>query len=261
MAKNHYKNLAASPLILGIFFVVFAVIFQRFFNNFVQNIIFANFKAIAEGIGRERKLSESGLLRAENQRLLEQLLDKEELGRENKFLRQMLYEYGPWSPHKQFARVLLFSPARPNELLYINQGTRQGVVVGDVVLAGEKTLIGRIKEVYNEAALVETIFSRDLKIGARILPIGRSQGQASVDGLLVNTNGMPEITLIPEEFDVQKGDLVETSGRDGIFFKGFLIGKVTTTEADANSRLKAAKIEVPYRLRELETVVLVRKPI
>ena len=168
-------------------------------------------------------------------------------------LRQMLYEYGPWSPQKRFAKVLGSSPMRPNELLYIDQGSDHGVQVDDIVLAGERTLVGRVSEVYREVSLVETIFSRRLKIASRIF-------RTLTDGLLMPSNEGLELTLLPAEADVEAGDTVITSGRDGTFFAGFLIGKIIASHVDDHSRLQTAKVETPINIGKLEMVVVVRRP-
>lgn len=225
-----------------------AILVQRFAGGLVENAVLAKI-GIFGSRPAEKNLPEVEALKLENRLLEEKLVGMDELSRENTVLRQLLYDYIPWTPQKFLARVLAAAPLRPNEFLYIDQGASRGVKVGAMVIAAQTTLVGRVKEVYDRSALVETVLSKDLKITARISRTG-------AEGLVANVGGLPVLTLIPKDADVKTGDLVVTSGRDAAFIAGFLIGKVVAVETDETSSVKSARFQPAVNPAELETVIL-----
>ncbi|MBI1975016.1 MAG: rod shape-determining protein MreC [Parcubacteria group bacterium] len=235
---------------MGVFLLVFL---ERYAGVGIKNFVFSNTKTVVARLGGRGGSSQERALLETKQKLTEALVEKASLERENVTLRRMLYEYSPWAPKKQFAKVLAASPLKPNELFYIDQGSRNGIGEGDFVLAGEKTLVGLVRAVYEDVSLVESIFSRDLKITARVTP-------AFVDGLFVNERGIPELTLLPGDALVEQGNPVVTSGRDGVFIAGLVLGEVQDVLEEESTRLKRATVLPVVHIGNLEIVVVAKRP-
>jgi rod shape-determining protein MreC len=64
---------------------------------------------------------------------------------------------------------------------------------------------------------------------------------------------------VSEVFDVVAGDLVVTSGIDGIYPKGFAIGRVETVEK-SGSAYKRITVKPAVDFSSLETVLVVLTP-
>lgn len=82
------------------------------------------------------------------------------------------------------AGVVLRPPGVPYDTLVVDAGSREGVVVGDVVSAGGTALIGRVSEVYATTARVrlfsapEEVYDALLKTADRTVPV-HVEGQGS----------------------------------------------------------------------------------
>jgi rod shape-determining protein MreC len=115
-------------------------------------------------------------------------------------------------------------------------------------------VIGRvIQPVSPRAALVQLLIDRNAAAGA-LLERTRAQGVVIGFG-----NGELRMEYVPGTSDVKPGDLVVTSGIDGIYPKGFVIGTV-----DAVDRGQGPYHEIVVRpavdFSRLEEVLVVLTP-
>ena len=80
---------------------------------------------------------------------------------------------------------------------------------------------------------VDSIFA-GLTLGAAILVLVLLGGQG-IGGVVMGADGDPPLRMeyVSNLADVQVGDLVTTSGLDGIFPRGFVIGRVDRVERGA----------------------------
>jgi len=106
--------------------------------------------------------------------------------------------------------------------IVINRGSRDGIARGMPVVASQGLLVGRIIDVTANAARVLLITDISSQVSAR-LQTTRAQG--SVQGQLT---GNLRMIMIPQEADVQVGDLVVTSGLGGNFPPDIVIGQITS---------------------------------
>jgi rod shape-determining protein MreC len=101
----------------------------------------------------------------------------------------------------------------------IDKGTREGLAA-DMAVISSAGVVGRVILPSARAALVQLLVDRNAAVGALI---ERSRVQGVVVGVGSDTLQM---AYVPEAADVQTGDLVVTSGIDGIYPKGFVVGTV-----------------------------------
>ena len=143
------------------------------------------------------------------------------------------------------AKVYSLYPFSNRAELIINAGARDGVKVNQAVTVGGKTLIGRIKNVYQNISVVQTVFDSDFQIPIRI-------GEAEVDSLFVG--GLtPKATLIEEPELIEADDFVVSSHRE--FPYGLVIGRIKEIIID---ELKSgAKIKPAYELKKIRNVLVV----
>ncbi len=117
------------------------------------------------------------------------------------------------------ARVVARTPGFLSNLVYIDRGSEEGVYTDAAVLSGDG-IIGRVILVTKHQSQVQLITNPDASIGA-LLEQTRTPGvlRGSGDALL-------DMAYVGNAEPVKVGDIVVSSGLDGIYPKGLPIGKV-----------------------------------
>ena len=158
-------------------------------------------------------------LKEENAQLKEQIFDPDFLIFENKQLRQLLDEQITSSINLVSARVMLDKQSPYLNSFIINSGSNKKIKNGMAVLDG-KNFVGRIVDVNFFSSRVLLVTDLNSKIPVSIEPSGH---QAILSG-----RGIKEPTLeyLPKNHQVQSGNKVYTSGKEGIFAPGIPIGEV-----------------------------------
>jgi rod shape-determining protein MreC len=133
----------------------------------------------------------------------------------------------------------------------INVGTLQGVAVGMPVVSGGAGLVGRIAQVGPRTAKVQLLVDPDSAVAA-LLQTSR------VTGLV---EGKPDGTLhmeyIPQEEDVEVGDIVLTSGLGGVMPKGLVIGQVTEVRQMDYELFQSAAVRPALDFSRVEQVLVI----
>ena len=158
-------------------------------------------------------------LKEENAKLKEKIYDPYFLIFENKQLRQLLDEQITSSFNFVSARVILDKQSPYLNSFVINSGSNKKIKNSMAVLDG-KNFIGRIVDVNFFSSRVLLVTDLNSKIPVSIEPSGH---QAILSG-----RGTKEPTLeyLPKNHQVQSGNKVYTSGKEGIFAPGIPIGEV-----------------------------------
>lgn len=133
--------------------------------------------------------------------------------------------------------VRLPSPSQGAELLYdagdpytrkvvINRGSAQGVAEGAPVLDGQGVL-GQVTRVYPLNAEVTLLTDR-----SQAVPVlnTRTGVRGLAYGLPHGGSGAMELRFVPINADVQEGDLLTTSGLDGIYPPGLPVARISLVE-------------------------------
>src|ERR1700722_18930204 len=107
--------------------------------------------------------------------------------------------------------------------LTIDKGTRDGVRP-DMAIISASGIVGRVVVPGIRAAKVQMLIDRNAAAGALV---ERSRAQGVVVG---RGDDRLQLEYVSEVADVAVGDVVVTSGIDGIYPKGFVIGRVETIE-------------------------------
>jgi rod shape-determining protein MreC len=133
----------------------------------------------------------------------------------------------------------------------INVGALQGVKIGMPAVSGGAVLVGRIAQVGPRTAKVVLLTDPDSSVAALL--------QASrVTGLVV---GQPDGTLrmeyLPQEEDIDVGDIVLTSGLGGVMPKELVIGQVTEVQKLESALFQTAVVRPAVDLSRLEWVLVI----
>jgi rod shape-determining protein MreC len=134
----------------------------------------------------------------------------------------------------------------------IDKGTSDRLQT-DMAVISPSGVVGRVILPSPRASKVQLLVDRNAAAGAAIQ---RSRAQGVVVGL-----GTDELRLdyVPGTADVKPGDLVVTSGIDGIYPKGFVIGTVETVERGAGP-YHEIRVRPAVDFARLEEVLIVLTP-
>lgn len=170
---------------------------------------------------------------AENEQLQQQVLRMagsmqtlDALQRENQRLRVLL-EAEQGQPYRfRFAEMIRVDLDPFAHKVWIDQGAKEGVVIGQAVIDG-MGIVGQVEDVHRHLATVRLISDPDHALPVQINRTGLrtvAYGSGQPDHLL-----MPNVPL---QADVSPGDMVVTSGLGDRFPAGFPVGEVERVERD-----------------------------
>jgi rod shape-determining protein MreC len=145
---------------------------------------------------------------------------------ENQSLRQLMGLQNKLASASQVAEVLFDVPDPYNQRIVIDKGSFKDVVLGSPVIdAGG--VVGQVTRVYPLSAEVTLLTDRDQSIPVLNSRTG-ARNITSGDILM----GVPSIELkfVPASADVKEGDLLTTSGIDGVYPAGLMVGRISHIE-------------------------------
>ena len=134
----------------------------------------------------------------------------------------------------------------------IDKGTRDGLRA-DMAVIAPAGVVGRVVMPGGRSAKVQLLIDRNAAAGALI---ERSRAQGVVVGA---GDERLRLEYVSEVADVVVGDVVVSSGIDGIYPKGFIIGVVEAVEKNGPS-FKRITIKPAVDFKALEEVLVVTTP-
>lgn len=171
-------------------------------------------------------------LQKENQQLKHTQLEAatilqrhQHLEAENRHLRELLGTKERLPTGGQLAQILYAARDPFSRRVVVDKGANDKVSAGQPVV-DHLGVIGQVTRVYALLAEITLITDKDQAIPVQVV---RSGLRSVVFGL---GNGQLELRYMPANADVQEGDVLVTSGLDGIFPAGFPVAKVVHLERD-----------------------------
>ena len=202
----------------------------NYFRSFIKDTIYrgslvvsAPFKVFdnfADYIDKHLNLySNYDELKKENNELKNNISESNFLEFENAQLRKLIEEQVSSSSDLLSARVMIDKQSPYLNSFIINIGSNKNIKNGMAVLDG-KNFIGRIVDVNFFSSRVLLVSDLNSKIPIIAEP---STHHAILSGRGTNE---PTLEYLPENYTIQDGDKVYTSGKEGIFSPGIPIGKI-----------------------------------
>jgi rod shape-determining protein MreC len=156
------------------------------------------------------------------------------------------------------ARVIATDPAETTLALRIDRGERDQVRRGMPVVTPDG-VVGQILEASAGYANVLLIDDAKSRLGARIQ---RSRARGTVTGVandrsvkLENDDALLLQNVLRSE-DLQDGDVVVTSGTDGVFPPGLVVGRVTSVKRKKTGMFLYAEVLPAVDLNKVEEVLV-----
>lgn len=221
---------------------------QRIFKESSDKIKnFSQFLQTIKDIDQENEI-----LKKENKKLTAEIVDLKELAWENKLLRNQL----DLSPREDIELISTFVIGKGSQELgqyfIINKGKRDGIKKNQAVIASSGILVGKVVETLSDTSKILLITDTNSSISAIIQ-------ETRASGIVKGEHGLGLIMeMIPRDEEINFGETVITSGLEGFFPKGLLIGKIKETISSSSSIFQKAIIEPAVNVGELEMIFIVK---
>lgn len=196
-------------------------------------------------------------LQLENKVLKQQLLEKntdlqllDQLKVENNRLRLLLSSPLRQDEYKKVVEVLTAEMDAYRQQVVINQGQKDGAFVGQPVI-DERGVVGQVISVGDSTSRVLLLTDVTHGIPVQVL---RNDVRAVANGTGHNT----ELILdnMPRGVDIEKGDVLVTSGLGGRFPEGYPVAIIETVQNDGSSHFARATARPLASLERLRYLLL-----
>ena len=156
----------------------------------------------------------------------------QELTLENGRLRQLLNLRDRLETPAQAAQVIYDTPDVYTRRVVIDRGQLHGIAQGSPVM-DESGVLGQVTRVFPAVSEVTLLVDRDQAIPVLNVRTG-VRGVAYGDPVTERGSGM-ELRFMPANTDIREGDLLTTSGVDGLYPSGLPVATVVRVERRADS--------------------------
>lgn len=242
-----FFNRGPAPLVRLTFFVALSVLLMVLDARFhyaeslrqvlalvaypLQRVALAPIQAagsVAEFFTSQNTLArENDALRARQLQAAKDISTLEALAAENAQLRRLL-EARERVPRKSAFAEILYSGRDPfSRKVVVDKGAKDGVQLGEPVI-DDIGVVGQITRVHPLLAEVTLITDKDQAIPVQVVRNGlRGVAYGSGDGSTL------DLRYMAANADIQSGDMLVTSGIDGIYPPGLPVARVARVERDA----------------------------
>lgn len=181
-------------------------------------------------------------LKAENAFLKEVFLENQRVKELVSFKQALGFKSAP-------AKIIARDPANWRHSIIIDRGTLDGVKK-NMFLISRQGLVGRISEAGRTAAKALLLTDPDFRVAGICQ---RSREQMIVIG---SARDLCVLKYLPQDADVQAGDIIVTSGLGGFCPSGILIGEVASVRKSSDGLTLQAFLKPSVRLNRLEEALV-----
>lgn len=208
-----------------------------------------DFMTAPRDVARLAQLNEQ--LEAEVSRLQAQIIELQQENSELEVLSALLDFARSHSENEYITAAVIGRDISPFlHYVIINRGSDDGLRRGMPVVSSQG-LVGRVAAVTADGARVQLITDPDTAINVRIQPSG-------AEGLLEGSiTGDITIGAIPQDANINNGDLVLTSGLGGNYPPDMLIGQISGVRQRPVELFQTASVEPVVDFSQLEIVLVI----
>lgn len=135
--------------------------------------------------------------------------------------------------------------------IIVNKGSDEGVEK-DMAVISPDGIVGKVVDAGKKTSVIQLILDPNCSIGAIIQ---RSRAQGIVEG---DVKGLLRMKYLSKDSDIEKDDIVVTSGIGGIFPKGLPIGYISDIDRQSSHLFKYATIIPSASFSKIEEVLIVK---
>ena len=214
--------------------------------------IFSPVADLATSIGSYGDLRhQNQRLQADNERLTVQVAQLQEQLTQDAQLAQ-LAQVERQHPDLKFVAgsVVSHDPSNLHDQIEIDRGSNDGLRPGMTVLGSGGAMVGTVRQTLPNRAWVALITDSQSNVNAII---AESRALAIVRGSIDRHLSMQ---FVAQGVDIKVGDTVLTSGLDGGYPAGYLLGRVSSVQGQPVELFKQVAVEPAARLDSLEHVLV-----
>lgn len=211
--------------------------------------------ALPDTRSQEELLEENSILRDENRRLSDMLVEYYDIKKENEELYKF---YGIKQQNEDFSVVPATVISRdPNENFFgfiLDKGSLDGVKLDDPVMT-DSGLVGYVSEVSLKSCKVTSLLSPAANIGVIDKKTG-DEGVITGDPSYCE-NGLALMKNISAENTISGGDIIVTSGYGGMYPKNIKIGTVSKITLDSFTGTPVAVIKPFEDVKKISSAAVI----
>jgi rod shape-determining protein MreC len=206
---------------------------------------------IKEYVVLKQVRQENEKLRKEVHELENRLTAYQEAFLENQRLRRLLDFRNTVGIKAIAAQVVVHDPSGWFQTVIIDKGSREGIEP-DMAVVDEEGVVGRVAEVSDHYSRVVLITDPESAIDALVQ---RNRMRGIITG---KDEKSCLLRYVRSNLDVRTGDLVVTSGKDGIFPKGLRLGIVREVVKDPVDLFQTIVVQPIVNPNNVEEVLVIR---
>jgi rod shape-determining protein MreC len=195
----------------------------------------------------------------ENRKLLKKIhqLEQEkndliEVQLENERLKQILKLKTETRNYVTTSSVFARDPTNWFQTIWINKGATSGIEK-NMVAVTPLGPVGRVRRLLKNSANVTLITDVNSSVSVRLQP-------SRIEGILQGSGeDICTLQYISKDVDVKIGETVITSGLDGIYPKGLMIGHVSRVRKEDAEIFQIIEVKPLQNLNSVEEVVILKK--
>lgn len=219
----------------------FEIIFSKTGNKFMfwQNAF----------LSAKRLKESNNKLAVENLELYGKLAKLSQIEEENTFLKEKLNL--TYKNRITDLANIIGRDFKNNHSFVVDKGANDGIAVGMPVILKGEVVIGKISDTSYNTAKVKTIIDISSKIAA-------VTSSGKISGLVRGLGSDIIFDLIAKDKKPEIGDLIISSGVDGSWPRGLIIGKIKEVNSEDNRVFNTADIELLADFRDFDKVFILR---
>lgn len=258
--KRHWIILPAAMVVLLLFFGY--ALDLSFIENFAMRAMspfsMATLK-VSDGAASAMRAffdlkdvsAENAALREENRRLLREQALRAELEKENEALRRQVGVESRKEYALVQANIAHFDPLSFSYFATIDKGARDGMKENMPVIMAGDVAFGKIAEVHDG-------FSRVMLISNAANKVSVATASGSANGVISGVEGSSlRMDLIEKTAEIGEGEMIVTSGLDGAYPRGLVVGWVANVFAPEEGIFKKAAIRPAFENGFTTTVFII----
>lgn len=193
-------------------------------------------------------------LQAEHNQLKTEALQLHRLQQENQQLKEEIAFAGDSSRSTVTAEIVNYNPDPSRHMVRIYAGDDEGIEPGMPVVA-RSALVGTVTNVSGKTADVTLLTDTESRVLARVEAPSRVEGvlQGQIGGGLV-------LRQLPRGEDIKREASVSTSGLDGRYPPGLLIGEIRSVARTPGEVLSTAQVTPAVSYHDLHLVTILKRP-
>ncbi len=142
--------------------------------------------------------------------------------------------------------VLSAPPRSPYDILILDAGEKEGIVEGMEVFSSERSIIGKIKDVFPDSSIVKLLSFPGESLDVHFI-------QSNILAVATGLGGGNFSVKVPSSSKIEEGELIETVG-----IKSFVLGRVGKITKDSANPFHLVRFRLSENIQDLR-FILVRK--